>query len=109
MSLGGQLDYTLGECTRLERAQDLIRQLCDTRLLKLGDSGLEQDPELTSCLASKTEAPDYISEYEAYHEFLPDIGGESSSVTSDDIQSLCKNETWCARSVAFSPRLKTWN
>ncbi|AOW07513.1 hypothetical protein B0I72DRAFT_132213 [Yarrowia lipolytica] len=90
MSLGGQLDYTLGECTRLERAQDLIRQLCDTRLLKLGDSGLEQDPELTSCLASKTEAPDYISEYEAYHEFLPDIGGESSSVTSDDIQSLCK-------------------
>ncbi|KAG5359795.1 hypothetical protein CJU90_5634 [Yarrowia sp. C11] len=90
MSLGGQLDYTLGESTRLERAQTLIRQLGDTRLFKLDESGLDQDPELASCLAAKTEAPEYISEYEAHHEFLPDIGGESSSVTSEDLQSLCK-------------------
>lgn len=90
MSLGGQLDYTLGESGRLERAQDLIRQLGDTRMFQLDDSGLGQDPELASCMASKRDSPDYISEYEAYHEFLPDIGGDNSSVTSDDIQSLCK-------------------
>lgn len=89
-SLGGQLDYTLGEGTRLGRAQDLIRQLGETRLFKMDDSGLDQDPELAACLASKTEAPEYISEYEAHHEFLPDIGGDATSVTADDIQSLCK-------------------
>lgn len=88
MSLAGQLDYTIGEHTRLERAQDLIKQLGETCLFHLDDNGIRQDPEMISHLAQKRDTPDYIAEYETFHEFLPDIGDNAQSC--DTVHSLCK-------------------